>query len=102
MLDGFVTLPLAARHLALLHAAMDDAVAAAWADKQAYKVARPSAADPSIEAALPVPASPSYPSDQPSELSGSAWLPLDRRRHRARQLVPDGPRPNARPRQGGG
>src|SRR5690606_20414826 len=29
MLDAFVTLPLSARHLALLHVALDDAVAAA-------------------------------------------------------------------------
>jgi membrane-associated phospholipid phosphatase len=62
-LDNFVTLPLAARHLALLHVAMDDAVAAAWHDKQRFRRPRPSEADSSIKAAVAVPASPSYPSD---------------------------------------
>lgn len=33
LLDDFVTLPLAARHLALLHAALDDAVAAATSEQ---------------------------------------------------------------------
>lgn len=33
--DHFVTLPLAARHLALFHAAVDDAVAVAWHNKTA-------------------------------------------------------------------
>ena len=64
LLDNFVTLPLAARHLALLHAAMDDAVTAAWHDKQRFRRPRPSAADPSIKTAVAVAASPSsYPSD---------------------------------------
>lgn len=74
LLDGFVTLPMAARHLALLHAAIDDAVAAAWLDKQAYKVARPSAADTKIEAALRVPASPSYPSDHAAAATVAAEI----------------------------
>lgn len=73
MVEGFVTLPLAARHLALLHAAMDDAVAAAWADKEIYRVTRP-VADPKIEAVLPVPASPSYPSDHAAAAAAAAEI----------------------------
>ncbi len=63
LLDNFVTLPLAARHLALLHAAIDDAVAAASHNKQAYGRPRPAAADPSIKPALFAPGGSSYPSD---------------------------------------
>ena len=44
LMDGFVVLPMAARHLALVHAAMDDAVAAAWKAKKAHRVPRPSTA----------------------------------------------------------
>jgi hypothetical protein len=61
LLDGFVTLPLAARHLALLHAAIDDAVATAWHYKLAFKQRRPAQRDPKLAPALPVPPSPSYP-----------------------------------------
>jgi membrane-associated phospholipid phosphatase len=63
LVENFVTLPLAARHLALLHAAIDDAVAAAWHNKQASSRPRPNVADPSIKTALPAPAGSSYPSD---------------------------------------
>jgi membrane-associated phospholipid phosphatase len=63
MLDGFVTLPLAARHLALVHAAMDDAVAAAWHYKRISARARPNMADPSIRTAILAPTTPSYPSE---------------------------------------
>jgi hypothetical protein len=48
MLDDFVTLPLAARNLALIHAALDDAIAAAAAGKLAHKRARPRPAKASI------------------------------------------------------
>jgi membrane-associated phospholipid phosphatase len=63
IVENFVTLPLAARHLALLHAAIDDAVAVAWHNKQVSSRPRPSVADPSIKTALPAPAGSSYPSD---------------------------------------
>ena len=63
MLDEFVTLPLAARNLALVQAAVDDAVAAAAAGKQAYRRPRPRAADASIAVSVPAPAGSSYPSE---------------------------------------
>ena len=63
LLDGFVTLPLAARHLALLHAAMDDAVAAASLNKPAQGRSGPGATNPSITPASAAPAGPSYPSE---------------------------------------
>jgi membrane-associated phospholipid phosphatase len=63
MLEDFVTLPLAARHLALLHAAMDDAVAIAWANKRAFRRPRPGELDPSLAPALGTVKGPSYPSD---------------------------------------
>jgi membrane-associated phospholipid phosphatase len=72
LLDEFVTLPMAARHLALLHAAIDDAVAAAAADKQVYRRARPREADPSLVTAFPTPKSPSYPSDHAAAASAAA------------------------------
>jgi membrane-associated phospholipid phosphatase len=63
MLDDFVTLPLAARNLALVQAAVDDAIAAAAVGKQASKRPRPRAADPSIAVAVQTPVGSSYPSD---------------------------------------
>jgi membrane-associated phospholipid phosphatase len=72
LLDSFVTLPLAARHLALLHAAMDDAVAAAWHNRQAHFRARPSEADPSIKTVLPTPPGSSYPSDHAAAAAAAA------------------------------
>jgi membrane-associated phospholipid phosphatase len=62
MLTRFVTVPMAPRNLALVHAAMHDAVVSATAGKASYARPRPSVADPTL-AALPVPASASYPSD---------------------------------------
>ena len=53
MMDDFVTLPLAARHLALLHAAIDDAVAAAWANKGTHGRRRPSGSIPSWQRSCP-------------------------------------------------
>jgi hypothetical protein len=41
MLDNFVTIPLAARHLALVHAAISDAVVTASASRQTYTRKRP-------------------------------------------------------------
>jgi hypothetical protein len=68
MLDEFVTLPLAARHLALVHAAIDDAVAAAVAGKQSFRRAAPREAAPSIVAVIPA----SKPSSYPSEFAAAA------------------------------
>jgi PAP2 superfamily len=63
LLDHGVNTLMAARHLALLHAAMQDAVVVAWQSKVAYERPRPSQLDPTLSVALPVPASSSYPSD---------------------------------------
>jgi membrane-associated phospholipid phosphatase len=63
MLREFMVVFPASRNLALLHAAIDDAVAASWAAKQATQRPRPSQADPSIVTVVPVPTSSSYPSD---------------------------------------
>ena len=68
MLDDFVTLPLAARHLALVHAAIDDAVAVAWANKRAFQPQRP----PAALAAWPMAAGASYPSDHAAAASAAA------------------------------
>lgn len=61
MQANFVTLPLAARHLALFHAALDDAIGAAWHYKGSARPG-PVAIDAAINApaqASPRPASPS-------------------------------------------
>jgi hypothetical protein len=63
LLDHGVITVMASRHLALVHAAMQDAVVVAWDSKVAYGRPRPSQLDPTLAAALPVPSSPSYPSD---------------------------------------
>ena len=63
LLDHGVITVMASRDLALLHAAIEDAVVAAWDSKVAYGRARPSQLDPTLAVALPVPSSPSYPSD---------------------------------------
>ena len=72
MLKEFVGSLQASRNLALLHAAIDDAVAAAWAAKQATKRPRPSLVDPSIATALSVPESASYPSDYAAAAAAAA------------------------------
>jgi len=54
---------MATRDLALMHAAIYDAIVVAWDSKLAYRRARPSQIDPTLATILPVPASPSYPSD---------------------------------------
>lgn len=63
MLAHFVTVPLAPRNLALIHAAIHDAVVSAVANKKSYARERPLAVDPQIAAVLKVPSSASYPSD---------------------------------------
>lgn len=63
LLDHGVNTLMATRHLALLHAAMQDAVVVAWDSKLAHDRPRPSQLDPTVAAALPVPTSSSYPSD---------------------------------------
>ena len=63
LLDHGVNTVMASRHLALVHAAMQDAVVVAWDSKVAYGRPRPSRLDPTLAVALPVPSSPSYPSE---------------------------------------
>jgi hypothetical protein len=63
MLAHYVTVPLAPRNLALVHAAIHDAVVSAIANKNSYARRRPVAVDPQIAAVLSVPGSASYPSD---------------------------------------
>lgn len=53
----------ASRRLALLHAAMADAMVAAWDSKVTHERPRPGAADPSLTTAIATPASPSYPDE---------------------------------------
>ena len=72
MIDDFVTLPLAARNLALLHAAIDDAVAAAWANKGTHGRPRPGELDPVIATVLPTPKGSSYPSDYAAAATAAA------------------------------
>jgi membrane-associated phospholipid phosphatase len=74
MLDGFVTSLAAGRGLALMHAAIDDAVAAAWAAKQTTARPRPSQADPAIVTAIAVPEGPSYPSDFAAAATAAAQV----------------------------
>ncbi|MBI5263442.1 MAG: phosphatase PAP2 family protein [Bradyrhizobium sp.] len=63
MLTHSVTVPLALRNLALIHAAIHDAVVSALANKKSYARERPFAVDPQIAAVVPVADSGSYPSD---------------------------------------
>jgi membrane-associated phospholipid phosphatase len=63
MLKRFVTVPLAPRNLALVHAAMHDAVATAIANKKSYARKRPTAVDQQITNVVAVPSTASYPSD---------------------------------------
>jgi membrane-associated phospholipid phosphatase len=63
LLDNFVTLPLAARHLALFHAALDDAVAVSWQHRKSASRPGPMIMDPLIKATIQDPGGPSFPSD---------------------------------------
>lgn len=65
MMDGFVTLPLAARHLALFHTALDDAMAAAREQRKPGTRLRPAG----LDAALNAPANGSF---APSEHAAAA------------------------------
>ena len=52
--------------------AMYDATVAAWDSKYAYNRPRPSQADPTLKTALPVPNSPSYPSEHAAAAAAAA------------------------------
>jgi membrane-associated phospholipid phosphatase len=53
----------ASRRLALLHAALADAMVAAWDSKQAHGRLRPATVDPALRAVVATPATPSYPDE---------------------------------------
>jgi membrane-associated phospholipid phosphatase len=63
MIERGIPTPIAARHMALLHAAVHDAVVSAFHHKAAYQRARPNVVDKEINTSLPTPSSPSYPSE---------------------------------------
>src|SRR5499426_649318 len=63
LLDNFVTLPLAARHLALFHAALDDAVAVTGHHRKSAGRPGPVVIDPLIKATIQGPGRSSFPSD---------------------------------------
>lgn len=67
-----IPVPLAGRHLALLNAALYDAVIAAWDSKYAHNRPRPGVADANLSAALPTPRSPSYPSEHAATAGAAA------------------------------
>lgn len=60
------------RAYAYVSMAVYDATVAAWNAKQTYRRARPSAADPTIRARVPVPSNPSYPSDYAATAAAAA------------------------------
>lgn len=63
MLKRGVPAPAAFRNLALFHAAIYDATAAAWDSKLTYLRPRPNAFEPSFTPLITTPTSPSYPSE---------------------------------------
>ncbi len=63
MLARGVSAPVAFRHLALLHAAVNDATIAAWDSKYTYNRPRPDKFDPTLTTVIETPLSPSYPSE---------------------------------------
>lgn len=69
MLDDFVTLPLAARNLALVHVALDDAILAAATARRAHKRPGPAAA---LVAAVPAPRGGTYPSEHAAAAAAAA------------------------------
>ena len=72
VLPNHIGLDSTVRVYAYLTAAMYDATVATWDSKYAHNRARPSELDPTIRTALPVPASPSYPSEYAATASAAA------------------------------
>jgi membrane-associated phospholipid phosphatase len=66
--------PWAIRGFALMHAAIYDAMVAAWDSKYAYQRKRPSEADAGLVTALPNPLSPSYPAEHAVAAGAAATL----------------------------
>ena len=72
VLPGHNPLDSPVRIFAYLATAMYDATVAAWDSKYAYNRPRPSEADPTIKSTLPVPRSPSYPSEHAATAAAAA------------------------------
>ena len=71
---NFLPNQLQARALTLLNVAMYDAMIATWDAKYAYRRPRPTTVDPSLTAAVPLPNSPSYPSEHAAAAGAAATL----------------------------
>ncbi len=87
LFDELVTMPMAARHLALINAAIDDAVAAAGREKRRFMRPRPTQRDGSIQATAPVPASSGYPSDYAAAAAAAAGVLAELLPRRAQTLA---------------
>jgi len=72
MLEQWATMPIAARHLALVQTAVDDAVAASFAAKKQHRRPRPVSFDAKLATAVATPKSPSYPSDYAAAASAAS------------------------------
>lgn len=71
---NFLPNQLQARALTFLNIAMYDAMIATWDAKYAYNRPRPTVVDSSLTAAVPVPNSPSYPSEHAAAAGAAATL----------------------------
>src|SRR5262245_40585163 len=67
-----ITGPRSARMLSLLNVAIYDATIAAWDSKYVYNRPRPSRVNSRVDPAIPVPNSPSYPSEHAAAASAAA------------------------------
>ncbi len=67
-----IAAPRSSRALSLLNVAIYDATIAAWDSKYVYSRRRPSEVNPNVEPAIPVPNSPSYPSEHAAVASAAA------------------------------
>jgi hypothetical protein len=78
MISRGIPTPVAARHMALIHAAVHDAVVIAFEQKSIHNRARPVDQDKEVKALLPTPSSPSYPSEHAAAAGAAsevlAWL----------------------------
>jgi hypothetical protein len=71
---NFLTNQLQSRALTLLNVAIYDAMIATWDAKYTYRRARPASVDPALSAAVPVPQSPSYPSEHAAAAGAASAL----------------------------
>jgi len=78
MLKQELPVPIAYRHLALVHVAINDATVAAWDSKYTYNRPRPSEVDATLETVIDNPNSPAYPSEYAATAGAAAamlsWL----------------------------